>query len=93
MVKYILSKRGQPRLVMDQHIFWVESRDSGTIRWKCNNYQRTGCRARITTVAGEIDDSRCNLHHNHIADAAAIEAAECIEKIREQSQNSRDRPR
>ena len=59
-------------------------------RWKCSSYQKTGCRARVSTINGEIRDS--NMNHNHIADVAAIEAEEVVQKIHSNALSSWDAP-
>lgn len=93
MAKFISSEKGKRRLVHNNFIFYVESevKDKKLIRWKCSDYQKKKCRARLTMVNDEITIP-CT-QHNHVADVATVEAAVLVENIRQKALESRDKPR
>ena len=51
--------------------YHMESMNENTVGWKCSHYQNSMCKARITTVEGEIRVS--TLTYFHIVGAASVE--------------------
>lgn len=89
-MEYVLSEKGKPKLCYNNFLF-IEDRSVDTkVYWKCDLSRKYKCRARVTTVDGQVSSS--NNDHNHNADAAKLEATKVMQRIREDAENTRDSP-
>ena len=88
--RFIQSEKGKKKLCINNYMYFKERQIEDKIHWKCEQYQKTKCRARVTTVGDKI--FKTLNEHNHLADAANVEAAKICEEVRIKAKNSTDSP-
>lgn len=89
-VQFLKSEKGKPVLCVGGHLFYKDKQNDTKIHWKCKNYRRSKCVARVTTVDNTI--VKTWKEHNHCGDAAGIEAAELLDTIRSKAETTNDAP-
>jgi hypothetical protein len=79
-VEFLKSEKGKPKLCFSGHLFYKDKQNEKKIFWKCQNYRKTKCAARVTTVDNTI--VKTWKEHNLCGDAAGVEAAQLLDTIR-----------
>lgn len=88
-VEYVKSEKGKSKLSLDGFLFVKDKQLANKIYWKCENFQKTKCKARIIT---DGINTKCTKEHNHGGDAASVEVAKIMEDIRNAAITTRDTP-
>lgn len=90
-VEFLTSEKGRLKLKYKGFLYFRD-RESFKVYWRCVEYQKLRCRARITTLRGNIFD-QSKAVHNHIVDKAKLEAISILTSIRDKANSSRDPPK
>ena len=88
-LQFITSEKGKQKLLVDGHLFFKEKQAAKTY-WKCEMYQKHRCRVRVTKVGDDIEVVKGV--HNHIGDAAHVEASKMHDVVRDRAINSQEAP-
>ena len=88
-LQFITSEKGKQKLLVDGHLFFKEKQAAKTY-WKCEMYQKHRCRVRVTTVGDVIEVVKGV--HNHIGDAAHVEASKMHDVVGDRAINSQEAP-
>lgn len=89
-VEFLKSEKGKQKLCFSGHLFFKEKQNEKKFFWKCQNYRKTKCAARVTTVDNTVVETW--KEHNHSGDAAVIEAAHLLDTIRTRAETTNNRP-
>lgn len=87
--KFVQSEKGKPMLLVDGYLFVKDKELKNKKYWKCQNYKKyCKCRARtdgdeVISVSGE---------HNHAGNPVNVEVRRFMEKIKNDSKETRDSP-
>lgn len=73
VVRYTVTRRGAPALLMGGFGFVARTRRGARVYWTCRE-RRHGCRARAVTAHGAL--LQHHAHHNHLAQVARAHAPE-----------------
>ena len=73
---------------MDAYVYIKDKAVDNKIYWKCEMYKKCKSSTRVITVDDSIKKQSGN--HNHVGDAAGIDGAKAMEKVKERPINSRD---
>lgn len=79
-MEIIKSQKGKDLLVLEGYCFLREKVVDNKIVWRCSEYKISKCMARCHTVDGAVVKKTTN--HNHVADAAKIEARKIMADIK-----------
>lgn len=85
-LEFFKSEKGRNMLCHGGHLFYKDKGRDETTHWKCSNFVKTKCKARVTTKNAEV--VKTLNEHNHCADAASIEAAVHKDRLRFFAKNS-----
>lgn len=88
-VEFVMSEKGKRKLLLDGHFFFKEKESVDQILWKCENYQKTKCKVRVKTVNDVVT---VRGEHNHVGDAAGVEAAKIYEAIKTTAKTTTNAP-
>ena len=69
-IEFSYTEKGKRKLYLHGHFFYKERHHNGRIFWKCEMYQKTKCRARVTTFFDEL--IKFSFEHNHCVGDATI---------------------
>ncbi|KAK9686125.1 FLYWCH zinc finger domain [Popillia japonica] len=89
-LQFVMSKKGKRKLLSSGHLFYKEKQTDEKISWGCEDFQKFKCPARVTTVGDEI--VKVGKNHNHVGDAAQVEAAKIYDSIRTSTKTTNDTP-
>ncbi|KAK9747447.1 FLYWCH zinc finger domain [Popillia japonica] len=71
-------------------LFYKKRQTDEKISWRCEHFQKFKCSARVTTVGDKI--VKVGKDHNHVGDAAQVEAAKIYDSIRTSAKTTNDTP-
>lgn len=89
-LQFVMSGKGKRKLLSSGHLFHKERQTDEKISWRCEQFQKLKCPARVTTVGDEI--VKVGKDHNHVGDAAQVEAAKIYDSIRTSAKTTNDTP-
>lgn len=90
-LKFVTSEKGKPKLLFDGHLYYKDKEvDVNKIYWKCENYRKVKCVARLVSEGDHIIKKSGD--HNHVADAANVEGGIVMSHIRENAKHTQDAP-
>ncbi|XP_042228774.1 uncharacterized protein LOC121870859 [Homarus americanus] len=89
-ITFVESEKGKKKLCLDGYLYIKDKTVNNKIYWKCEMCKKMKCSARVITVNESIQKRSGN--HNHAGDAAEIDAAKAMEKVKEHAINSQDTP-
>lgn len=88
-MEIIKTQKGRDLLVLEGYCFLREKTGvNGKVIWKCSEYKVSKCMARCHTVAGAV--VKRTAAHNHIPDAAKIEARKTMTIIKERAATTQE---
>ncbi|XP_031350480.1 uncharacterized protein LOC116176146 [Photinus pyralis] len=90
-LQFIESEKRKPKLCVNNHIYYKYKVVDETTYWKCEKFQITKCKARMSTQ-GERIVSHGKKEHNHVADVAKVECDKILNNIKDTARNTRDSP-
>jgi hypothetical protein len=79
-VEFVKTNRGKDQVLYKGYLFYYESSEGGTDKYRCKNYQRN-CKARVHLEDGDV--VKIVGEHNHAASAAKVEATKVMTQIKE----------
>ncbi|XP_031358774.1 uncharacterized protein LOC116182376 [Photinus pyralis] len=83
VLTFVKSQKGNNMLILNGFIHKKERIIEGKIIWKCASYNKCKCPGRVHTFEGEVVKSTS---HNHVADAAKLEARSVCNDIKRMAQ-------
>lgn len=89
-MEYSISEKGRKRLINEGYMFYKDKSYSGKTIWKCIDFEKKKCSARLHTNDDAI--VKTINQHNHSADAAFVEAQDFVYVMKEQGKRSFDSP-
>lgn len=69
---FFQSRKRHPLLYYQGYYFTKNRTSNNKQYWKCSKYKSIGCKARQTTINGEIIKTGHMNHHNHLPDPDQI---------------------
>ena len=89
-LKFVSSEKGRPKLLLDGYLYYKDKQVQERVYWKCERFRNIKCGARVVTECDSVLSMRSE--HNHIGDAAHVEAEKVMTVIRDAARNTRDTP-
>lgn len=90
VLQFVTSEKGKKKLLVNGYLFYKDKVADPKTYWKCENFQTTKCKARITTLDETI--AAGNTEHNHAADAAKVECDKILNTVKDIARTTRDAP-
>lgn len=89
-IKFIETEKRCKKLNINSYSFNNNNTIGNRTYWKCEMYCKSSCRARVITESDKVVKS--TLDHNHVADAAKMQAEETVIKIRQLAESTQAQP-
>ena len=89
-LEFLKSEKGKPILFFRGHLFYKDRGIETRIYWKCQNYRKTKCAARVTTVNNNL--VKTWKEHNHCGDAGKVEVVQALNTIRTYAETTNRTP-
>lgn len=88
-VSFIDSEKSKKKLLHDGHLFYKDKENNNKVYWRCEKYNRK-CKARVITEDGVV--VKYKNAHNHVGDAAHVDAQKVVTQVRKKAVDTRDAP-
>jgi len=87
-LQFVLSNKGHQLLKHDGYLFRKYQQSAASTYWRCSQFDSAKCRGTAITSDGKVIKHADR--HNHVRDAAVVEAKEVMAKIKEIATNSQE---
>lgn len=92
-LEFLNSQKGKPQLLVNGHLFsFHKALENGDRTWKCVNYNKSSCMARVHTDRNDSNIVQHLREHNHAADAAKLKAKSVVNQLRQRAHETEESP-
>ncbi|XP_063238342.1 uncharacterized protein LOC134539911 isoform X2 [Bacillus rossius redtenbacheri] len=81
--RFVLSAQGKHQLVHDNYLYCLDRMAAGRAFWRCTDFRKHRCQARVSTVEGDVTNQP-RVGHNHECHRDKIKKRMLWEQLKEQ---------